>query len=58
MNSITITISGDRFSWLQETASRLGVSLEDLVLMRIKELQKKQEEEFKNAVEYILNKNA
>ena len=58
MNSITITISGDRFAWLQETATRLGVTVEDLVLMGIEELQKKQEQEFKNAVEYVLNKNA
>ena len=58
MNSITITISSDRFAWLQETSTRLGVTVEDLVLMGIEELQKKQEQEFKNAVEYVLNKNA
>ena len=58
MNTITIEISGDRFQELQEIATRLGISLEELVLMGIDKLLSEPEEEFQEAVDYVLKKNA
>ncbi len=58
MNTITIEISDERLLQLQETATRLGVSIEELVLLGVEELVNKQEESFKSAINYVLNKNA
>ena len=58
MNTITITIPDDRLVKLQETATRLGVSLEELILMGIEEVLNQPEEDFQGAVDYVLQKNA
>lgn len=58
MNTITIQISNDRLVKLQETASRLGVSIEELVLMGIEQLLNQSEASFQDAMDYVLKKNA
>ncbi|MBW4593593.1 MAG: DNA-binding protein [Brasilonema angustatum HA4187-MV1] len=58
MNTITIQISNDRLVKLQETASRLGVSIEELVLMGVEQLLNQPEASFQDAMDYVLNKNA
>ncbi|WP_017316444.1 hypothetical protein [Mastigocladopsis repens] len=58
MNTITIHISDDRLVKLQETASRLGVSIEELVLMSVEQLLKQPEASFQDAMGYVLKKNA
>jgi len=43
---------------LQEIASRLGVTPEDLVRISIEELLARPDDAFQQAVDYVLNKNA
>ncbi|MEW5856680.1 MAG: DNA-binding protein [Cyanobacteriota bacterium] len=57
MHTITITIPDDRLVKLQETATRLGVSLEELILMGVEEILN-QPEQIQTAVDYVLKKNA
>ncbi|ARV60258.1 DNA-binding protein [Nostocales cyanobacterium HT-58-2] len=58
MNTITIHIPDDRLVKLQETATRLGVSIEELVLMGVEQLLKQPEVSFQDAMDYVLKKNA
>ena len=58
MNTITITIPDDRLVKLQETATRLGISLEELILMGVEEILNQPEQNFQSAVDYVLEKNA
>ena len=58
MNTITIQISNDRLVKLQQTATRLGVSIEELVLMGIEQLLNQPEASFQDAMDYVLKKNA
>lgn len=58
MQGVTINIPSDRLSKLKEVSERLGISIEDLVLMSIEELLKHSEPSFQTAAEYVLNKNA
>lgn len=58
MHTITITIPDDRLGKLQETATRLGVSLEELILMGVEEILNQPEQTFQSAVDYVLKKNA
>ncbi len=58
MNTITLNINDERFQKLQATASRLGISVEELVLVGIDNLLTEKGESFQNAMEYVLNKNA
>lgn len=48
MNNITITISDDRLLQLQQTAPRLGVSLEELLLIGIENLLTQPETSLQN----------
>ncbi|MEH2382626.1 MAG: DNA-binding protein [Nostoc sp.] len=57
MNTITIKIPDERLLKLQETASNLGVSIEELVLMGIEEVLNKPNASFKGAMDYVLKKN-
>jgi hypothetical protein len=57
MNTITITIPDDRLVKLQETATHLGVSVEELILIGVEQVLNQPEENFQGAVDYILNKN-
>ncbi len=58
MNTVTIQVPDDRLVKLQATASRLGVSIEELVLMGIEQLVKQPEASFQDAMGYVLKKNA
>lgn len=49
MNNITITISDDRLLQLQQTAPRLGISLEELLLIGIENLLTQPETSLQNA---------
>lgn len=58
MKTIAIAIPDDRWQKLEETATRLGISLEELVLIGVEDLLNRQEESFQDAMEYVLKKNA
>ena len=58
MNRITVTIPDDRLSKLQEIAARFQITPEDLVRVSIDELLARPEENFRQAAEYVLNKNS
>jgi predicted transglutaminase-like cysteine proteinase len=58
MSTLTITLSEDRLTRLQEIASRFNVRAEDLARVGIEELLRQPDETFKQAAEYILSKNA
>jgi hypothetical protein len=58
MNSITIQIPDEDLEKLQATATHLGVSIEELVLMGVEQLLKQSEASFQDAMEYVLHKNA
>lgn len=55
---MTLSISEDRFTKLKEVAKHLNITPEDLVRVSIDELLSRPDEDFKNAVDYVLNKNA
>ena len=57
MSTININIPDDRLIKLKETAERLGITPEELILASIEDLLNKPEESFKQAVDYVLNKN-
>jgi len=58
MTSITITLSEDRVTKLREIAARLNVTAEDLARVSIEELLTRPDETFKQAAEYVLQKNS
>ena len=58
MNNITITVPDDKFTLLQEKASRLGISPNDLMLLILEEIVARPDEEFQQAAKYVLQKNA
>jgi antitoxin FitA len=58
MNTITIQIPDERLLKLQETATRLGVSIEELVLMGVEQLLNHSEASFQDAMDYVFKKNA
>ena len=58
MKSITISLPEDRLRKLEEIATRLNVSTEQLVCVSVEELLAKPTEEFQSVVDYVLTKNA
>ncbi|MGQ9629188.1 MAG: ribbon-helix-helix protein, CopG family [bacterium] len=58
MTAITITLPDDSLLKLKEIAANLGVSPEELVRASIEELLTRPEEDFKQAVDHVLEKNA
>ena len=58
MMTITIALPDDRLQKLQEIAVRLRVAPEELVRVSIEELLTRPEEDFRRALDYVLNKNA
>lgn len=58
MTTITISLSEDRLQKLKEIATRFSVAPEELVRFSIEELLTRPEEDFKQALEYTLKKNA
>jgi predicted transcriptional regulator len=58
MTSITITLPDDRLAKLREIAARLKVTPEELARVSIEDLLTRPDETFKQAVEYVLQKNS
>ncbi len=58
MTTITISISDDRMQKLREIASRFQVAPEELVRVSLEDLLARPAEDFRQALEYVLNKNA
>ncbi len=58
MDTITVALPDDRLIKLKETASRFGISPEDLVRVSIEELLARPDEAFQKAAEYVLHENA
>ena len=58
MRNITISLSDERLQQLREIAARFGVAPEELVRVSVEELLARPEEEFRQALEYVLRKNA
>lgn len=57
MSDITITVPNKRLIKLKEKSSRLGIALEDLILLSIEEILSRPDEEFRRTMEYVLQKN-
>ena len=58
MTTLTITLSEERLTQLQEVAARLQVTPEELASISIEELLTRPDETFQQAVSYVLKKNA
>jgi predicted transcriptional regulator len=58
MNTLTITLSDDRFAKLQEIAERFNIKAEDLARVSIEELLTRPDESFQHAADRVLGKNA
>ncbi len=57
MTTITVSISDERMQKLRERASHYHVAPEELVRVSLDDLLARSEEDFRQAVEYVLNKN-
>ncbi len=57
MSDIIITVPEDRLTRLKEKSSNLGINLEDLILLSIEEMLSRPDEDFRQAMNYILQKN-
>jgi hypothetical protein len=57
MSTITISLSDDRLKKLKERAVQYQVAPEDLVRASIEELLTRPEEDFEQALNYVINKN-
>ena len=57
MTSITISIPDDRMDRLREKANRLRVAPEELVRAGLEDVLARPEEDLKQALEHVLNKN-
>ena len=58
MNEITVTVPDPQLVQLKEKAHRLGITLADLILISLEEILSRPDEEFNQAAEYVLQKNA
>jgi hypothetical protein len=58
MSTITVALPEERLAKLHEMARQLGVVPEELVRVSIEELLTRTEEDFEQAVDYVLTKNA
>jgi len=58
MTNLTITITEERLLQLKEKAEHLGVTPEELVCVSIEEMLTRPEAALKQAVDYVLTKNA
>jgi len=58
MTTITIELPSERLQKLQEMASKFGVSMEELVRVSVEDMLTQPEEQFRNAAQYVLKKNA
>lgn len=57
MTTITISLPDDRLQRLQEMATQFNVAPEELVRASVEEFLARPEEEFQQALDYVLNKN-
>ena len=57
MTTITVSISDDRMQKLRERASHYHIAPEELVRVSLDDLLTRSEEDFRQAVEYVLRKN-
>lgn len=58
MAHLTVALPEERLQELQEIAARYNVSPEALVRVSIEELLTRSDESFRNALDYVLTKNA
>jgi len=58
MTTITIELPSERLQKLQEMAVKFGVSMEELVRVSVEDMLTQPEEQFRNAAQYVLKKNA
>jgi|GEM_PF-283317 len=58
LKKISITVSDDRLRKIEANATRLGISLEELVLRGFEELANQPEAAFEDAMTYVISKNA
>ncbi len=53
-----ITVPDTQLTQLKEKASRLGITLADLLHLSIEEILSRPDEDFRQATDYVLQKNA
>ncbi len=58
MATLTITLSEERLAQLKEKAKRYQVAPEELLRVSLEELLTRPAEDFQQAMEYVLTKNA
>ena len=58
MAHLTVALPEERLQQLEEIAARYNVSPEALVRVSIEELLTRSDESFRNALDYVLSKNA
>lgn len=58
MNDIIVSLPDDRIKELKEKSSRLGLTLEELVLLSIEEILSRPDYEFRQVMDHVLKKNA
>ena len=58
MTTITIDLPDERAQKLKEMADKFGVDPEELVRASVETILSGPEEDFRSALEYVLNKNA
>lgn len=58
MYDITVSLPDDRIEELKEKSSRLGLTLEELILLSIEDILSRPDEEFRQVMDYVLQKNA
>jgi antitoxin FitA len=57
MTTITIELPNARLQKLQEMATRLGVSMEELVRISVEDMLAQPDEQFQKIASYVLKKN-
>ncbi len=57
MNTITISLPDDHLRKLQEIATQFNVAPEELVRASVEDFLARPEEEFQQALDYVLGKN-
>ena len=58
MRVLELNLPEPTASKLEEAAERLNVSLEELAMLSLEEKLAKLDDQFRNATDYVLNKNA
>ena len=58
MATITVSLPADRLNQLKAVAERFHVAPEELVRVSIEELLTRPEDDFRKALDYVLQKNA